>query len=70
MTKESGFRVRVEEDLRKTFLEVCRQQDSTASQEIRKFMRDYIERQTESSQQTLFPAEGVKAIMQNSGKSK
>ena len=40
--KDSGFRIRVERDLRDRFIEVCRSQDRPAAQVIRDFMRQYI----------------------------
>lgn len=42
--KDSGLRIRVERQLREKFLELCREQDRPASQVIREFMREYIER--------------------------
>ena len=42
MTKDSGLRIRVQRDLRDSFLEVCRAQDKPAAQVIREFMRDYV----------------------------
>jgi predicted transcriptional regulator len=46
--KDSGLRIRVERQLREKFLELCREQDRPASQVIREFMRDYIERHQEN----------------------
>lgn len=40
--KESGFRIRIEHELREKFLAVCREQDRPAAQVIREFMRAYI----------------------------
>lgn len=40
--KDSGFRIRVERDLREKFIELCRAQDRPAAQVIRDFMRQYI----------------------------
>jgi len=42
MTKDSGLRIRVQRDLRDSFLEVCRAQDKPAAQVIREFMRMYV----------------------------
>lgn len=44
MTKDSGLRIRVQRDLRDSFLDACRAQDRPAAQVIREFMRDYVER--------------------------
>jgi Ribbon-helix-helix protein len=40
--KDSGFRIRVERDLREKFIEVCRAQDRPAAQVLRDYMRAYI----------------------------
>jgi len=42
MIKDSGFRVRVQRDLRARFLKICRMQDRAAAQVIREFMRAYV----------------------------
>jgi Ribbon-helix-helix protein len=42
MTKDSGLRIRVQRDLRDSFVEVCRAQDKPAAQVIREFMRSYV----------------------------
>lgn len=41
--KDSGFRIRVERDLRDKFIQMCRAKDRPAAQVIRDFMRQYIE---------------------------
>jgi hypothetical protein len=40
--KDSGFRIRVERDLREKFIEVCRAQDRPAAQVLRDYMRAHI----------------------------
>lgn len=55
MTKESGLRIRVENQLRESFLLVCKKNDLTAAQVIRAFMRSYIEQQSLGKQSDLFP---------------
>jgi hypothetical protein len=42
--KDTGFRIRVERDLRDAFLEACRAQDKPAAQVIREFMRRCVAR--------------------------
>lgn len=42
MAKDSGFRIRVERELREKFLAMCRAQDRPAAQVLREFMRDYV----------------------------
>lgn len=46
--KDVGLRIRVQRELREQFLEVCRTQDKPAAQVLREFMRNYVERHTES----------------------
>lgn len=43
MIKDSGLRIRVQRDLRDSFIDACRAQDKPAAQVIRQFMRDYVE---------------------------
>lgn len=57
--KESGFRVRVETQLRQRFLRACRSQDATAAQVIRAFMREYVERFDHPDQADLFASRGL-----------
>lgn len=52
--KESGLRIRVDPDLRQSFIELCREQDQTASQVIRNFMREYVKEHTTEKQGILF----------------
>lgn len=42
MIKDSGFRIRVQRDLREKFVELCRAQDKPAAQVLREFMREYV----------------------------
>ena len=46
MTKEVGYRIRIDEGLRKRFIDVCRQEDRSAAQVIREFMRLYVNQHT------------------------
>ena len=52
--KEVAFKIRISEELRREFVEVCRADDMTAAQVVRRFMRDYIERNRQSMQKNLF----------------
>ncbi len=36
------MRIRVERDLRESFIEICRAQDKPAAQVLRAFMREYV----------------------------
>ena len=40
--KDSGLRIRIDKELRKKFLDLCRKQDRPASQVLREFMREYV----------------------------
>ena len=52
--KESGLRIRVDNDLRQAFLSVCKSEDLTAAQVLRAFMRSYIEQRGDGLQIELF----------------
>jgi len=41
--------VRIEADLRDEFMEACREQDTTASREIRRFIRDFLRKGEKSA---------------------
>lgn len=45
------YPIQVDKSLKDTFISVCKDNDSTAAQELRKFMREYIQRK---GQQDLF----------------
>jgi hypothetical protein len=50
--KDVGLRIRVQRDLRESFLEVCRAQDRPAAQVLREFMRAYVKKNEASQDQT------------------
>lgn len=52
--KESGLRIRVENQLREEFLRACKKDDLTAAQVLRAFMRSYVDRQRHGEQSDLF----------------
>ena len=56
MAKNSGFRIRLDENLRRNFLQVCKQQDKSAAQVIREYMRRYVDRHVDVAQGELFPS--------------
>jgi len=41
---DSGFRIRVDDELRKEFIELCRSRDRPAAQVLRDFMRAFIKK--------------------------
>ena len=54
MQESSGFRLRVDGQLRQEFIVACRSQDRTAAQVLREFMRDYVARHYGGQQEKLF----------------
>ena len=58
--KDAGFRIRIESDLHERFLMVCRAQDRPAAQVLREFMRDYIEENRVTVQDSLFDIEEIR----------
>ena len=47
--KDSGMRIRVEQQLREDFLAACKNEDVPAAQVIRQFMKKYIEKAAKHS---------------------
>jgi len=45
LTKDCGMRIRVEKELRESFLHACRQQDRAAAEVLRDFMREFTNQQ-------------------------
>lgn len=66
--KESGLRIRVESQLREDFLRVCKQEDLTAAQVLRAFMRTYIERRMRGQQVDLFSETEMSVLTFGQGK--
>ncbi len=61
--KDVGLRIRVQRDLRDSFLAACRAQDKPAAQVLREFMHAYVaqtERENEHGSQLVQPSEGSK----------
>lgn len=54
MTTETGLRIRVTDELRSQFIDVCKANDTTAAQVLRAFMRAYVEQNGQFLQQPLF----------------
>lgn len=61
--ENSGFRIRIDRELRDQFVAACKARDQTASQVLRAYMRDYVESATEVAQKELFP--GTYSIQQD-----
>jgi hypothetical protein len=53
--KDSGMRIRVEQQLREDFLAACKNDDVPAAQVIRQFMKKYIEKAAKHSGEIVKP---------------
>ena len=42
--KNVAFKIRVEAELRRAFVDACRREDRPASQVVREFMRNYVQK--------------------------
>lgn len=51
LSSQTQLPVKLDRELKDAFISCCRSQESSASQELRKFMRDYVRKH---SQQDLF----------------
>ena len=54
MTKTAALRIRIDPELHRDFLEICKQQDTPASHILRQFMRDYVQHHMQSLQADFF----------------
>ena len=52
--KDVAFKIRVEEELRRAFVDACRGEDRPAAQVIREFMRDFVQKKRQEMQPSLF----------------
>ena len=52
--KDVAFKIRIEENLRRAFVDVCRDEDRPAAQVVREFMREYVQKKDLKIQQSLF----------------
>jgi hypothetical protein len=57
MQDSSGFRLRVDVQLRQEFISACRARDRAAAQVLREFMRDYVAKHYTGQQEKLFDEE-------------
>lgn len=53
--KDFAFKIRIDEELRRAFVEACREQDRPAAQVVREFMRRYVAGETEFPAPTVQP---------------
>jgi antitoxin component of RelBE/YafQ-DinJ toxin-antitoxin module len=54
MTKSSALRIRVDPELHREFLDVCKRMDVPAAQVLRQYMRKFVDENGEDGQQVLF----------------
>lgn len=54
MMKESQIRIRLDKDLHDKFIGACRENDLTASQVLRMYMREYVDKYSDDYQVDLF----------------
>jgi hypothetical protein len=50
--KDSGLRLRVDNQLKQDFLDLCKSRDETAAQVLRKYMRDYLKKHNYKQENT------------------
>ena len=55
--KDVAFKIRVEEELRRAFIDVCKSADRPAAQVIREFMREYIQKKRRKMQPRWFDSD-------------
>mgnify|MGYP001822924359 CR=1 FL=1 len=55
--KTAGFRIRVDPELRKAFIEACKESDLSAAHVLRTFMRQYTDSFAERNQGDLFDSD-------------
>lgn len=65
MQDSSGFRIRVDGQLRQEFISACRSQDRSAAQVLREFMRGYVAKHYSGQQESLFSEESKIPLGQN-----
>jgi len=51
--KDAGLRIRLQRELRQSFLDACKADDKPAAQVIRQFMRSYIKQKAEASTERI-----------------
>ncbi len=51
--KDAGLRIRVQRELRESFIEACKAEDKPAAQVLREFMRDYVRQQAQTKTDDL-----------------
>lgn len=63
--KDVAFKIRIDEELRRAFVEACREQDRPAAQVVREFMRRYVAGETEFPAPTVQPKVSTRNTKEN-----
>ncbi len=63
---ETGLRIRVDDSLRRDFIEICKLNDTTAAQVLRGCMRSYLEEHAPSSGQGQLFETAVRSVADGS----
>lgn len=56
MSKDTGFRIRIERDLRRAFVDACHNEGKSASDVIREYIASYVNYDAQKRQPDLFLA--------------
>ena len=51
--KDVGLRIRIDRELREQFLKACQEEDKSAAQVLREFMRDYVKQSSLGAEEQL-----------------
>ena len=57
--KNVAFKIRVDEELKKAFLEVCSEMDIPAAQVVRGFMKQHVDKYNNEKQPALFEIKSI-----------
>ena len=63
--KDVAFKIRIDEELRRAFVEACREQDRPAAQVVREFMRRFVAEEAEYIVQTAQPKANTRNTKEN-----
>ncbi len=63
--KDVAFKIRIDEELRRAFVEACREQDRPAAQVVREFMRRFVAGEAEYIVQTAQPKVNTRNTKEN-----
>lgn len=63
--KDVAFKIRIDEELRRAFVEACREQDRPAAQVVREFMRRFVAGEIEFPAPTVQPKVNTEKTKEN-----